>query len=160
MVATLDTREDLFFRRLQVALTMEHDSLASLAELREAGASTEVEKLLSHHADETRHQIENLHAVFRMLGADPAPAGSPASAGIRVESRELLAATGPDLRDDVVLAAALGNEHHEIGSYLALVMAAEGLGADEAAQRLQTNLAQEVHTSEELRHRLQAGARR
>ncbi len=39
---------------------MEHESLSGLGDLEEAAVTSEVKRMFSHHADETRHQIENL----------------------------------------------------------------------------------------------------
>lgn len=43
---------------------MEHESLSMLGDLEEAAVTPEVKQMFSHHADETRHQIENLEQVF------------------------------------------------------------------------------------------------
>src|SRR5690606_22385368 len=131
-----------------------NDSLAALGELKSAAKSADVKKMFSHHADETREQIENLKKVFTFIGRDAATAPSPSTKGISKQAESLLERSAPKLRDQVALASALGNEHYEISAYQGLIIPAESLGMMDAVSLLNANLDQEVHTSEELRKRL------
>lgn len=155
---TLETPADLLRFQLRTAVTMEEDSLAALGELAAAAQSSEVKKLFRHHADETREQMENLSAVFRVLELPESTAPSPSTKGISKQAGSLLARSAAPLRDQVALSCALGNEHYEISAYESLIIAVEAMGHDEAMALLRENLDQETHTSEELRTRLQAMA--
>ncbi|PRI11856.1 ferritin-like domain-containing protein [Leucobacter massiliensis] len=146
----LETPDDLLRFQLRTAMTMEEDSLAALGELAEAAPSKEVQKLFRHHADETREQIENLRKVFQLLEFPESTAGSPATKGITKQAETLLARTVPELRDQVAISAALGNEHYEISVYQSLITSTGAQGASDAVQLLTDNLDQETHTSEEL----------
>jgi len=147
---SLTTPEELFRFQLRSALTMEHDSLAALGELRQAAKSAEVKKLFAHHAGETEEQIENLRQVFRLLEVKESTAPSPSTKGISRQAASLLERSAPKLRDQVAVSSALGNEHYEISAYQGLILAADAMGMPEAVQLFQANLDQEQHTSEEL----------
>lgn len=151
----LESSEDLLRFQLRTALTMEHDSLAALGELSEAASSKDVATLFTHHADETKEQIENLREVFRVLGFGESTAASPSTKGISRQAEALIRRSAPSLHDQVVLCSALGNEHYEIAAYESLLVPVKAVGASDALALLQSNLDQETHTSEELRTRLQ-----
>ncbi|WP_228495796.1 ferritin-like domain-containing protein [Microbacterium sp. VKM Ac-2870] len=135
---------------------MEEDSLAALGELASAAQSSDVKKLFRHHADETREQMENLSSVFTLLELPESSAASPSTKGISKQAASLIARSSANLRDQVTLASALGNEHYEISAYEALIIAVQAMGNGEVLALLKENLDQETHTSEELRARLQA----
>lgn len=150
----LQTPEDLLRFQLRTALTMEEDSLAALGELADAASSRDIARLFRHHADETKDQIENLRSVFGLLSLPASTAASPSTKGISRQARSLIERSDPALHDQVVLSAALGNEHYEISAYQALILSAGSLAAPDAVALLQDNLDQETHTSEELLTRL------
>lgn len=153
---TLETPTDLLRFQLRTAVTMEEDSLAALGELASAAQSSEVKKLFRHHADETREQMQNLSSVFTLLDIPESSAASPSTKGISKQAASLIARSSANLRDQVTLASALGNEHYEISAYEALIIAVQAMGISEVLALLTENLDQETHTSEELRTRLQA----
>lgn len=148
---TLETPVELLHYQLRTALTMEDHSLAALAELARAAKSSEITKMFKHHADETREQIMNLHEVFKILDLRDTTAPSPSTTGISRQAESLIAKAGDDLRDQVVLSCALGNEHYEISAYEGLIIPLEAMGQTAAVKLLKSNLDQEMHTSEELR---------
>ncbi|MGF3052923.1 ferritin-like domain-containing protein [Microbacterium sp. YY-03] len=149
----LETPEDLLRYQLRSARTMEDDSLAALGELASAAQSSEVEKLFRHHADETKEQIANLSKVFELLELPESTAPSPSTKGISKQAASLIEKSASGLLDQVTLSCALGNEHYEMSMYQGLIVATKSLHP-EAAQLLQDNLDQEVHTSEELLNKL------
>jgi ferritin-like metal-binding protein YciE len=147
---TLQTPTDLLHLQLRTALTMEHDSLAALGELASAAKSSEVKKMFTHHSDETKEQIDNLHKVFGLLDLKESTAPSPSTKGISRQAGSLIEKSAPALRDQVVLSSALGNEHYEISAYQSLIIPVSAMGAADVLELLQANLDQETHTSEEL----------
>ena len=153
--ATLEAPTDLLHYQLRAARTMEDDSLAALGELAEAAKSADIKKMFRHHAEETQEQIENLHQVFKLLELKDSTAPSPATKGITKQAEGMIGRTSSKLLDQVVLAAALGNEHYEISCYEALLVPVTAMGAADVEKLLQFNLDQETHTSEELRSTLQ-----
>jgi len=151
---TLTTPHDLLHYQLRTAVTMERDSLAALGELAKAAKSAEIKKMFTHHAGETKEQIENLGKVFGLLDLKETTAPSPSTKGISKQAGSLIEKAAPKLRDQVVLSSALGNEHYEISAYQSLIVATTAMGATEVVDLLQANLDQETHTSEELMAKL------
>jgi len=158
MFEHFDKPNDLFAYRLGMAMTMEHDSLDMLGTLEHAARSEKVKHLFSHHADETRHQIQNLEKVFSILGLEPSNEASPTTKGLAKEGESLLSKSDDTLHDDVALSAALGTEHFEISAYQTLIATADSLGLKEVVDLLSENLQQEQHTSEELKNAAEAAA--
>lgn len=146
----LETPEELFQFQLRSAATMEQHSLEALAELHSAAKDSAIKKMFSHHADETREQIENLNQVFQLLDWKQSTAPNPATTGISKQAVSLLDRTVGKLHNEVALVSALGNEHFEISTYQALILQARSLGSEDAVGLLSANLDQEVHTSQEL----------
>ena len=146
----LETPEELFQFQLRSAATMEEHSLEALAELQSAAKDSAIKKMFSHHADETREQIENLNQVFQLLDWKQSTAPNPATTGISKQAVSLLDRTVGKLHNEVALVSALGNEHFEISTYQALILQARSLGSEDAVGLLSANLDQEVHTSQEL----------
>lgn len=150
----LTTTADLLRFQMRTALSMEHDSLAALDELSGAARSRDIVKMLRHHMDETKEQIDNLTKAFGLLDLEATTAGSPATKGISQQARSLLDhIDSSDLTDLAVLSSAMGNEHFEISAYQALVAQTRSAHPDVAAL-LRANLDQEVHTSKELEQQL------
>lgn len=152
---TLESPTELLHYQLRTALTMEDHSLAALGELAKAAQSTDIKKMFTHHAGETREQIANLHEVFTILDLRDTTAPSPSTTGITRQAESLIAKAGSKLRDQVVLSCALGNEHYEISAYEGLIIPLEAMGVPDAVKLLRANLDQETHTSEELRSMLE-----
>ena len=152
---TLDTPTELLHYQLRTALTMEDHSLAALGELADAAKSAEIRKMFTHHADETKEQIANLHEVFKLLDLRDTTAPSPSTTGITRQAESLISKAGDALLDQVVLSCALGNEHYEISAYQSLIIPLTAMGMPDAVKLLQANLDQETHTSEELQAMLQ-----
>ncbi|HLP23707.1 MAG TPA: ferritin-like domain-containing protein [Microbacteriaceae bacterium] len=146
----LHSLESVLSYKLGVALSMEHDSLAMLGELESAASSAEVKHLFSHHADETREQIEHLEQVFERTGLEPKEKPSPTTKGLATEGSSLLEKVDEPFRDAVALSAAGGTEHFEIATYRSLISLSEALGQSAAVELLSSNLEQEEHTSTEL----------
>ncbi|MBO3663413.1 YciE/YciF ferroxidase family protein [Microbacterium stercoris] len=150
----LETPQDLLRFQLRTAMTMEQDSLAAVTELAEVARSADVKKLFTHHADETREQIENLKKVFQLLEVPESTAASPSTKGISRQAEGLIERSDDSLHDQIALSAAIGNEHYEMAAYQGLILPVTALGATDALALLQANCDQEVHTSEELATKL------
>lgn len=147
---SITSPKELMLFQLKSALTMEDHSLEALSDLQSAAQSKKVKKMFSHHSDETKEQIENLHKVFKILDVEVTSAPSQATTGIKNQAASLLERTTPELHDKVTLMSALGNEHFEISMYRGLILQAQSLGMSDVAELLSTNCDQEVHTSKEL----------
>lgn len=151
----LATTQDMFAYRLGAALTMEHDSLQMLGDLEKAARTDEVKGMFTHHAEETREQIDHLTQAFELAKLDLKERPSPTMKGLSEEGKMLLDKLDESLLDLGALSAASGTEHFEIAAYRSLITFGEMLGLMEVCTLLQQNLEQEQHTSEELEQMLQ-----
>jgi ferritin-like metal-binding protein YciE len=159
MFERLNTPEELFHYKLGAALTMEQDVLEMLGKLEDEAQRDQLKQQFRHHADETRHQIENLEKAFAALGTDPDDSPCPAIQGLDKEAKANIKKADDSVVDEVILSGAAETEHHEIAVYEGLITQAEALGRPEVVRLLQENLEQEQHTLEEVKQQSQQVAR-
>ena len=155
IVDKIETPDELLTFKLGSALKMENKVLGMLNKLEQETQRSELKQLFSHHADETRGQIENLEQAFSALGAaaDEKPC-LPIDA-IDAEGTATMKVTTDELRDTVILSGAAETEHLEMAVYESLITIAEAMGKQDVVTLLQENLQQEQHTLEEVRKAMQ-----
>jgi ferritin-like metal-binding protein YciE len=141
----------LFVHKLGAALRMEATVAEMLPRLIDAAQSPELKELLRRHADETHHQIANLHEAFAAIGEEPKEKACAAIKGIESEGETLVRMTDESLVDAVVLSNAAETEHHEIAVYEGLIAHAQALGHETVAGLLRDNLRQEQRTLERVK---------
>jgi ferritin-like metal-binding protein YciE len=146
----IEEPQALFVHKLGVALKMETTVAEMLRTLTERTQSPELRGLFRRHADETHHQIANLHDAFAAIGADPKEKACAAIKGIESEGETLVRLTDESLVDAVILASAAETEHHEIAVYEGLIAHARALGHETVVGLLGENLRQEQATLEEV----------
>jgi ferritin-like metal-binding protein YciE len=151
MFEHFNTPEEIFSFKLGSALTMEQDSLEMLETLAETTPRQEFKELFHSHAEETRHQIENLKQCFALLGEAVNDSPSPTTKGLAKEGKASIAKTDPSIVDAVLLAGGLETERYEMAVYETLITNAKARGASEVVQLLQQNYDQEVAASEKLK---------
>lgn len=147
----IEEPRELFEHKLGAALKMESTVADMLGTLTEKTQSPELRGILLRHAEETEHQIVNLHEAFAAIGADPKEKASSAIKGIESEGQTLIRMTDESLVDAVVLASAAETEHHEIAVYESLIAYAEALGHGTVVGLLRENLRQEERMLEEVK---------
>ena len=147
----IEEPRDLFLHKLGAALKMETTVAELLGTLTEKAQSPELKGLLRRHADETHHQIANLHEAFAALGDEPLEKASATIKGIESEGQTLIRLTDESLVDAVILASAAETEHHEIAVYEGLIAYAEALGHGTVVGLLRDNLRQEERTLAEVK---------
>jgi ferritin-like metal-binding protein YciE len=160
MFERLGSPQELFHYKLGAALKMENKVLEMLGNLEEAAQSDQLKQQFSHHADETRQQIQNIEKAFSALGEEPDDSPCPAIEGLDKEGKANLKKADDSLIDAVALSAAAQTEHHEIAVYEGLITEAEAMGQQDIVQLLQQNLEQEQHTLEEVQRATQQLAER
>ena len=141
---------ELFVHRLGAALKMETTVAELLGTLTARTQSPELRGLLHRHADETHHQIANLHEAFAALGEETKEKASAAIKGIESEGETLIRLTDESLVDAVILSSAAETEHHEIAVYETLMTHARALGHETVGGLLRENLRQELAMLEEI----------
>lgn len=147
----IEEPRELFEHKLGAALKMESTVAGMLGTLTEQTQSPELRSIFGRHADETHHQIENLHEAFAAIGADPKEKACAAIKGIETEGQTLVRMTDQSLVDAVVLASAGETEHHEIAAYESLIAYADALGHGTVVGLLRENLRQEEQMLEEVK---------
>jgi ferritin-like metal-binding protein YciE len=151
----LDTPDDLLTFKLGSALKMENKVLGMLHKLEQEMQRSELKELFSHHADETRGQIENLEQAFSALGATADEKPCLPIDAIDAEATATIKMTQDRLVDAVILSGAAETEHFEIAVYESLIALAESIGKHDVAGLLRENLQQEEHTLDEATQAMQ-----
>ncbi|HEY0344044.1 MAG TPA: DUF892 family protein [Solirubrobacteraceae bacterium] len=155
MLDKLKTPDDLLTFKLGSALTMENKVLGMLNKLEQETQRSELKELFSHHADETRGQIENLEQAFSALGATADDKPCLPIDAIDAQGTATIKATQDRLVDAVILSGAAETEHFEIAVYESLITLAESMGKQDIAGLMRENLQQEEHTLDEVKQAMQ-----
>jgi ferritin-like metal-binding protein YciE len=155
----IETPRDLLEFKLGSALKMENVVLDMLEKLQEKAHSGALKQQLSHHADETRSQIENIEQAFAALGLEADDKPCPTIEALDKEGRANIKIADDGMVDAVILAGASETEHHEIAVYDTLICHAEAQGEGEVVGLLRQNLGQEQHTLEEVQRSMQTMAK-
>lgn len=135
-----NTADEVFQYKLEVALSMEYDSLDMHDAMEKVALRSDVQDLFRDHAHETRQQIENLLQSFRLLGVEANQAPSPATKGLAKELRSLITKTDNTVLDGVLLGGGLEVVHYEMAIYESLVIQARAKGSAGIAELLTQNL--------------------
>jgi ferritin-like metal-binding protein YciE len=141
VVGKIETPDELLTFKLGSALRMENKVLGMLHKLEQEAQRSELKQQFSHHAEETRGQIENLEQAFSALGATADEKPCLPIDAIDAEGTANIKMAGDGLVDVVILSAAAETEHFEM---------AESMGKDDVARLMRENLQQEEHTLEEV----------
>ncbi|HEX5469364.1 MAG TPA: DUF892 family protein [Gaiellaceae bacterium] len=151
----------LFMLRLEALLGIELRLEQLLPALAEEVADVQLRRGLERHVAETRQHRLNLETAFHVLGEEPSAREPLALQGLERDHAErvasLWAEASWELHDLVVAETGAHIEHLEIGSYEAARQQAELLDAEDAAELLQANLAEELAMLDEgkaISHRL------
>jgi ferritin-like metal-binding protein YciE len=145
----IDSAGDLLTFKLGEALAMENTVLKMLGKLEQEAQRRELKDLLSHHADETRSQIENLERAFAALGAEADEKPCLPMTAIDKQGSATIKLADERLVDIVILGGSAQTEHHEIAVYESLITLAGAMDKQDVVSLLRENLQQEEHTLEE-----------
>lgn len=149
-MSLLDTR-DLLEYDLSVMIAAEKQILEMLPLLAGESDDTLLRNGFTHHATQTRQQIENLESCCSLLNFQPRQAVCHVTAGLK-QDHDTFAQEGPSAAAQVLfdLGAALKTEHFEIACYRGLITKASLMGKPEVVSLLQQNLAQEEEMARQL----------
>lgn len=143
MFERLNTPQEAFNWQLGAALSMEREILDMLDNLVEEAQEEPVKQAFRAHQDETRGHVQNLEQVFGLFGWEVDDSPCPAIKAIGKEGKANIKKASDAIVDSVILEGAMETEHHEIAVYENLIIQAEGLGNNDAAELLQRNLREE-----------------
>ncbi len=134
-----DTLKDIYFAEKKI--------LSALPKMAKAAQAEELRAAFEKHEQETEGHVERLEKVFEELGEAPRGKTCDAIVGIIAESQEVMKDyKGMPALDAGLLAAAQAVEHYEMSRYGSLKTWASELGLSDAADLLETTLAEEKKT--------------
>ena len=148
---SISNLEDLFLHELRDTLDAERQLVKALPKMARAASSEELQAAFEEHLGVTETHVERLETIFK--GMDKAARGKHCAGmeGIVTEGEELIKEeqAGAPL-DAALICAAQKVEHYEIATYGSLVTFAHQLEMDDAADILETTLAEEKETDVKL----------
>ena len=134
-----DTLKDIYFAEKKI--------LSALPKMAKAAQAEELRAAFEKHEQETEGHVERLEKVFEELGESPRGKTCDAIVGIIAEGQEVMKDyKGMAALDAGLLAAAQAVEHYEMSRYGSLKTWASELGLSDAAELLETTLAEEKKT--------------
>ncbi len=140
----IESLEDLYFDQLQDILSVERQLDTHLPELARHACAGPLRNQLTHHANQTRKQIERLEQIFRRHGREPLDETSQAMQGLIQGGLEHVRSVCADeIRDALIVAHSNRVEHYEIAAYGTVVAIAGQLGFGEDARPLEESLEEE-----------------
>ena len=145
----MKTMNELFLHFLQDMYYAERQILKALPKMAKAAQSDELKQALTHHREETQHQVERLQHVFEQVGKRARGQTCEALNGIVEEGEEVVEQfdAGP-VRDAGILANAQAVEHYEMARYGTMIAWAKICGMPEAVKLLEETLAEEKKADE------------
>jgi len=140
----MKTNDDLFLHFLQDIYYAERQILKALPKMAKAAESDKLKQALTHHQQETQHQVERLQQVFEAIGKPARAKTCEAIQGLIEEGEEVVQdfEQGP-VRDAGIAACAQAVEHYEMARYGALIAWAKAGGHENVVSLLEETLAEE-----------------
>jgi ferritin-like metal-binding protein YciE len=143
MFERLNSPHEAMNWQLGAALTMEREIVDMLDELIEESQDESVKQAFRAHQAETRGHVQNVEAAFRFFGWEVDDSPCPTINAIEKEGKANIKKADDVIVDSIILAGAIETEHHEIAVYENLIIQAQALGQEDAAEVLQRNLDEE-----------------
>jgi ferritin-like metal-binding protein YciE len=151
MGMSIENLQDLFVHELRDVLDAERQLLKALPKLAKAAESAELKAAFEEHASVTEEQIGRIKTIFKSLDMAARGKHCVGMEGLIAEGAELIKEEEPGVQlDAALICAAQKAEHYEISAYGSLAAYAKLLEMDEAVQLLETTLAEEKETDENL----------
>ncbi len=145
----MKTMNDLFLSFLQDMYYAERQILKALPKMAKAAESAELKQALTHHREETQHQIERLQQVFEQVGKRARGKTCEALNGIVEEGEEVIEEFEVGaVRDAGILANAQAVEHYEMARYGTMIAWANVCGMQDVVKLLEETLAEEKKADE------------
>jgi ferritin-like metal-binding protein YciE len=147
----IKSMNDLFLHTLQDIYYAENKLLKALPEMVKKSTDPQLKETFKAHLGETKHQVERLEGVFRMLDANVKGIDCPAIDGIVEEAEEIASEVADkSVLDAALIAAAQAVEHYEITRYGTLIAWAKLLGRSDIASALQKTIEEEKSADKKL----------
>jgi len=129
---------------------MEREILHMLDELIEESRDEQVKQAFRAHQTETRGHVQRLEEVFRLFGWEVDDSPCLTIKAIEKEGKANIKKADDSIVDSIILQGAMETKHHEIAFYENLIIHAQALGRQDAAELLQRNLDEERQALEKV----------
>jgi ferritin-like metal-binding protein YciE len=140
-----DTLHDLFVDELKDSYDHEKQLVKALRKMASAASHPDLKAAFTDHLAETQGQVATLEEVFALLDMKPKGKHCAGIAGIIEEGGEAIEEMD---KSPVLDAALIGGgkraEHYEIAAYQAMIAMGQQLGLDEAVEKIQSILDEEL----------------
>ncbi|MGV3710231.1 MAG: ferritin-like domain-containing protein [Gemmatimonas sp.] len=144
-MADSETLHDLFVDELKDAYDAEKQLIKALRKMSKSASHPDLADAFASHLEETNGQVSMLEEVFALLDLRPRGKHCPGIAGIIEEGNEAIEEHEKSpLLDAALVGGGKRAEHYEIAAYTTLIAMANELGYDEAAEKLDEILQQEI----------------
>jgi len=142
------TFRDLFLLQLTNILSAENQLVEVLPTLVESATTLELIEGFQNHLEETKHQVDRLNQIFKILDERPTDEICKAMKGLIDDGNELLKENMLKLnKDSALIAISLRIEHYEMAVYKTLIDFAKQLSLDEVVTLLQESYKEESHAN-------------
>ena len=139
------TLHDLFVDELKDSYDHEKQLVKALRKMSKSATHPDLADAFASHLEETNGQIALLEEVFGMLDMRPKGKHCAGIAGIIEEGNEAIEEHDKSpLLDAALVGGGKRAEHYEIAAYTTLIAMAKELGYDDAAERFDEILQQEI----------------
>ena len=144
--------EKFFYDELKDIYWAEKHLVKTLPKMQKAASSVVLKNAFTDHLVMTKEQVTRLEQVFEKLGKKPQAKKCDAMEGITKEGESIIEDTdaGTSTRDVGLILAGQKVEHYEIATYGGLAQLAKTLGYKEIVGLLETTLAEEKATDQNL----------
>ena len=148
----ITTLRDLFNEHIQDLWSMEDQIVNTLPDMIDAASDAGLRNALQAHLEQTRHQVQRLEEICRLVDCDPEGERCEGMRGILKEGDKLVEkdVEEDEVRDAAIIAAAQRVEHYEIAVYGTAKTFARMLGEEEAATLLEESLEEEKNADAKL----------
>jgi len=108
----------IFLDLLRDLFDAENQIVEALPKMVQASSHRELKEALAQHLDETKHQVQRLKTIFKMLNENPTGKRSQAMQALLAEGAEIInQQLNPSVKDAALIVAAQKVEHYEIAGY-------------------------------------------
>ena len=145
------TLHDLFVDELKDTYDHEKQLVKALRKMSKSASHPDLAAAFASHLDETSGQIALLEEVFGMLDLKPKGKHCAGIAGIIEEGSDAIEDLGKSpLLDAALVGGGKRAEHYEIAAYTTLIAMAKELGLNDAVNRFDEILQQEIACDQKL----------
>ncbi len=147
----INNLQEKFSFELGAMRDAEERFLAGQQTMQALAGSQQLQTMIQEHIAQTQRHIENLDAIFALLGEQAYSNKCDAANGlVMAGSKTTAMINDPYVRDCAIVGSLNKVEHFEIASYRGLIVGAELMGQDEIVQLLNQNLKDEEQTAQRL----------